>query len=79
MHYKTIHELHDLLESGDLGAEELTSSLYERIRAVEPTVSAYITLTEEAALKQARETDKLLAQGEPLPPLAGIPMGLKDN
>lgn len=51
----------------------------ERIEEVDDSVKAYVTLTKEKALQQADKVDKSLASGETLGPLAGIPMGFKDN
>jgi len=48
-----------------------------RIRQVEERVKAYVTLTEELALKQADEADARIARGEAMP-LTGIPVCIKD-
>ncbi|HPU00247.1 MAG TPA: Asp-tRNA(Asn)/Glu-tRNA(Gln) amidotransferase subunit GatA, partial [Armatimonadota bacterium] len=50
-----------------------------RIRAVEERVKSYVTVAAEEALEQARAVDERRARGEALPPLAGIPIALKDN
>jgi aspartyl-tRNA(Asn)/glutamyl-tRNA(Gln) amidotransferase subunit A len=74
----TIHELQDLLRKRTVSAEELTKTIYQRIEQVEKRIHAYITLTPEAAIEQAREADKLLAQGDHTAPLLGIPLAIKD-
>ena len=75
----TAEELSALLEKKELSATELVKAQFERIHAVEPDVQSYITLTEEGALRRAAEIDKRRAEGEQLPKLAGIPVGIKDN
>src|SRR5690606_29924951 len=45
----------------------------------EPKIHAYLTLNEEQARDEAKRIDELLAKGESLPPLAGIPVAVKDN
>ena len=84
----TAHELHDLLSQREITAVELTQSVYERIHQVEKSplppfdkggVHAYITLTEDSALKQAELVDKNIQRGEEIHPLAGIPVAIKDN
>jgi aspartyl-tRNA(Asn)/glutamyl-tRNA(Gln) amidotransferase subunit A len=75
----TAHELQEKLRAGEVSAEEITNSIYNRIEEVETEVQSYITLTKEEALEQARKVDKKLAAGEEVSPLAGIPVALKDN
>ena len=58
---------------------ELTKALYERIDAVEDQVKAYVTLDKENALAQAAKVDAMIAAGEKIAPLAGIPGAIKDN
>jgi aspartyl-tRNA(Asn)/glutamyl-tRNA(Gln) amidotransferase subunit A len=74
----TIHEAHQLLKSRQLSSVELTQACLERIRQAEPRVRAIVTVTEELALKQAQQSDKLLASGNSNP-LTGIPVVIKDN
>ncbi len=74
----TINEAHKLLVSRQLSAVELTKAALERISQVEPEVCALVTITEELALRQAEQADKLIASGD-ANPLLGIPMLIKDN
>ncbi|ADL51756.1 Asp-tRNA(Asn)/Glu-tRNA(Gln) amidotransferase subunit GatA [Clostridium cellulovorans] len=60
-------------------AKEIVTLLFDRIKAVEPKVNAYITICEEAALKRAEEIDEKVKTGEPLGKLAGVPIAIKDN
>ncbi len=75
----TIHELHALLQRRELSAVELAEAQLERIGALDGRIRAYLTVTEELALSRAAAVDKKIAAGEPIGPLAGIPMALKDN
>lgn len=74
----TIAEAIAKLKKKECSSEELTASVLERISKTEDRLNSYITLTEESARLQAKAVDARRAQGETLPPLAGIPLGLKD-
>ncbi|MDZ7728496.1 MAG: Asp-tRNA(Asn)/Glu-tRNA(Gln) amidotransferase subunit GatA [Dehalococcoidia bacterium] len=73
----TAHEAHEKLRARELSSVELTQAVLDRIEAVEPRVHAYITVTAELALEQAREADEKLGAGAATP-LTGIPVGVKD-
>ena len=77
LHELTIQDAHAKLAAGEITSIELTRSALERIRAVEPQVGAFISVAEDAALKQAAECDKRITAGEATP-LTGIPLGIKD-
>lgn len=76
---RTATELSSMLAQKECSSEELTASVFARIREAEPKVGAYVTLCEEQAMKQAKDIDARRSSGEALPPLAGIPVGIKDN
>src|SRR5258707_9292565 len=59
-------------------ATRLVEDFYEKIKAEDGEVHAWLTLCQERALAQARRVDDLAAKGDPLPPLAGVPVGIKD-
>jgi aspartyl-tRNA(Asn)/glutamyl-tRNA(Gln) amidotransferase subunit A len=75
---KTLAELRGALECGATKAADLVASYYERIAEINPRLNVYLSLTKERALAQAGRMDALAAKGDPLPPLAGIPVGIKD-
>ncbi len=75
---KTIAALKEGIASGSVKAADLTASYYERIAAVNPQLNVYLSLTKERAVEQAARIDALAAKGDPLPALAGIPVGIKD-
>ena len=68
----TAHEAHERLRAKEFTAVELTESVLARIDAVEAKVHAYITVTPEVALQQAKEADVSFAAGMATP-LTGIP------
>lgn len=74
---KSIEELHDLLVSKEITATDLTHATLERIKETEPEMKAFITLSEEKAMAQAKALDeKGITEDNAL---AGIPIGIKDN
>ena len=74
-----IAEWREQLKRGEVSARELTDHHLSRIQAVEPAVHAYLEVTAERARADADRIDGLRAAGEPLPPLAGVPLAIKDN
>jgi len=74
----TAHQLRDLLRKGEVSATDIVKSVLERIDEVEEKIKAYITITDDLALRSAEKVDELLAKGEELPDLAGIPVAIKD-
>ena len=75
---KTLAELRAGITSGKLKAVDLAATYYERIEKVNPRLNVYLSLTKERALEQAAMVDAAAAKGDPLGPLAGIPIGIKD-
>jgi aspartyl-tRNA(Asn)/glutamyl-tRNA(Gln) amidotransferase subunit A len=75
---KTLAELRSAIAAGATKATDLAASYYDRIAAVNPRLNVYLSLTKERALAQAARVDELAAKGDPLPALAGIPVGIKD-
>src|SRR5438105_9455660 len=59
-------------------AREMVEEFYKKIKADDGEIHAYLTLCEERALRQAQWVDDLVAKGAPLPPLAGVPIAIKD-
>ena len=76
---KTAHELHSLMQSGELTATKLVQSCYSAIAEKDKTIGAYLSLREEAALKSAALVDEKIKKGDKLKPLEGIPIAVKDN
>lgn len=57
---------------------ELAAEHYRRIEARNPELNAFLALSEQRAYAQADRIDALVAAGKPLPPLAGVPIAIKD-
>ena len=66
------------LEAGDMSSEELTRAYVDRSSAVEPTLDAYLEVTAERALAEARAADERRAKGESRSRFDGIPLAYKD-
>ena len=67
----------DSLSRGETSAEALTATFLAAIRQREPKVRAFLHV-EAGALEQARDVDRRRQRGEPLGPLAGLPIAVKD-
>src|ERR1700739_3670855 len=59
-------------------AASLVEQFYTKIKADDADIHAYLTLSEDRAFAQANYIDGLVSKGAPLPPLAGVPIGIKD-
>jgi len=75
----SIRELHQQLIRKERTAVEITEAALERLQALEPKVHSFLTITADQALEQAQQVDAKIAAGEAIGPLAGIPIGIKDN
>ena len=78
LHYLTITRAAELIRARKLSPVELARAHLSRIEALEPTLHAYITVTGDAALAQARAAERAIAAGEYRGPLHGIPLAHKD-
>ena len=77
MQDKTLKQLSDGLASGEYSSTELTQSYLDAIKSQNGDLNAYITVTEELALAQAKAADEQRAAGN-AGPLTGIPIANKD-
>jgi len=59
-------------------AAALAEEFYARIKQQDPEIGAFLSLSKERAAGKAAEIDKLAEAGQPLPPLAGVPVAIKD-
>lgn len=73
------HVLHDMLVNKEITSLELTQAVLARIDEVEGDVQAYLTITREEALAQAKAVDEKITKGEEIAFLEGIPGAIKDN
>jgi aspartyl-tRNA(Asn)/glutamyl-tRNA(Gln) amidotransferase subunit A len=75
----TADKLVTLYKNRDLTVSEVIKSVYEEIDRTDKDVRAFLSLSPERALDEARRLDDRIAAGEPLEPLAGVPFAIKDN
>ncbi|HET9664043.1 MAG TPA: amidase family protein, partial [Burkholderiales bacterium] len=78
LHFHSVAQLAALIRKRKLSPVELTTACLERIAALDPQLNAFITVTPDLALKQARRAEREIGKGEYRGPLHGIPFGLKD-
>ena len=71
-------ELVALYKSRQLSPREVTKAILERIERVNPTINAFTTVTTDLALEQATVAERAYARGDDQPPLAGVPISIKD-
>jgi len=74
----TLESIREALTRRQASAEELVGAHLARIEQQDKDLRAYLTLSPERALAQARRVDAMIAAGAPLPPLAGVPVAVKD-
>ncbi|HSP55428.1 MAG TPA: Asp-tRNA(Asn)/Glu-tRNA(Gln) amidotransferase subunit GatA [Dehalococcoidia bacterium] len=77
LHYLTMTDAAEALRRREVSSVDLTEAAFNRIRALDGDIHAFLTPTEEPAMEQARRADRLLVQGE-AGPLTGIPAAIKD-
>ncbi len=75
----TVRELSRKLQAKEISAVEAASAYLTAIKEKEPSVGAYLSVLEGAAMQKAAEVDDRRMKGETLSPLAGVPVGIKDN
>lgn len=71
-------KLADRIREGDVSPTAAVDSHLERIETRDGAVNAFITVTEDHARERAREAERALEDGEPIGPLHGVPIALKD-
>ena len=76
--YLSALELIDLYRKRELSPVEATDAVLDRIEHLNPQLNAYVTVTADLARRQARTAEQMYAGGEEPPPLAGVPLSLKD-
>lgn len=71
-------KLRQLIGEKHVSAVELTELFLRRIERLNPTLNAYLTVAAEQALESARQAQETVQQGDPLGPLHGVPISIKD-
>ena len=78
LYEKTASELSEMMEQKTCSAVEICKDVLDRIAETEDKVGAYVTCCEDC-LQQAEAVDQARSAGKKMHPLAGIPIGIKDN
>ena len=78
LHWLTLTEAAGLIRARELSPVELTSSMLERIAALDGELHAYVTVTDDQAMARATEAASEIAAGRLRGPLHGVPIGIKD-
>ena len=76
---RTATELARLLRSGEVTAAEVLTDHLERIDEANGAINAIVSIDRDGALREARRADAARASGEPLGPLHGLPISIKDT
>ena len=74
-----IRDLHNKLVNREITAVQLAEQYFDNISKKDKDIFAYLTLTKELALQQAREVDEKIAKGGEIGMIEGIPGAIKDN
>jgi aspartyl-tRNA(Asn)/glutamyl-tRNA(Gln) amidotransferase subunit A len=74
----TIASIRSALETKRISARELAKEFLFQIERRNPALNAYLTVSPERAYQQADRIDEMVRKAESLPPLAGVPVGIKD-
>lgn len=74
----TIDAVRTVVQERATSALSIAEAFYSRIEKSDPQIGAYLTLCRERAVAQADRMDRMAAEGEPLPPLGGVPVAIKD-
>ena len=76
---KSATEQSKAIKNKEVSAVELTQASLNRINELDEKLGCFNSLTADTALETAKKVDELVAKGEELPLLAGVPLALKDN
>ena len=74
----TIDAARSAVQERKATAVAMAEAHYSRIQKEDGQIGAFLTLSRERALQQAERMDRIVAEGRPLPPLGGVPVGIKD-
>ena len=67
------------INSKNFSVKELVNEIFLKIDSKDPEINSYICTTKDTAIEQAEKIDNLIHKNEILPPLAGMPIAIKDN
>ncbi|MBZ9994257.1 amidase [Mesorhizobium sp. BH1-1-4] len=75
---RSLKDLRDLIVSRDITPLEAVEASLHQIEVQNPRLHAFLTVCEAEAMQAARQAERLLDKGGPLPPLLGVPIAIKD-
>lgn len=78
LHEMSIADIRQSLAAGDLSAGDIARQTLAAIEQINPQINAWTTVTAARMLDEAQRIDTLRQNGQPLPPLAGIPYAVKN-
>ncbi len=78
LHWLTLKQASDAIQSGTLSPVEYTQALISRTEQLDPKLNAYIKFTPERALSDAHKAEDIIKENKSITPMTGIPYGLKD-
>jgi len=79
LYTNTAFEIKELIAQKKVTAVDVVKDLFQHIASLNQKINAYLTLTEESALTEAKIIDEKIKRGEKLGALVGIPIAIKDN
>jgi aspartyl-tRNA(Asn)/glutamyl-tRNA(Gln) amidotransferase subunit A len=71
-------DLAGAIRAKEISPVQAVEAVLDRIAAINPSINAIVTVTEELARTTARDVEKRITRGEPVGPLAGVPVTIKD-
>ena len=78
LHQLTLKEAIDGIKAKKFSSTDLTKATLDRVKALNPKLNAYVTVTDELALSEAAKIDQKVKKGEEIGALGGVPAALKD-
>jgi aspartyl-tRNA(Asn)/glutamyl-tRNA(Gln) amidotransferase subunit A len=79
LHTLTATEIAEKIRSKAVKAQEVTEAFLARTHQIDPKVQAFNEVFDRLAMEQAKAVDAKIAKNEPVGPLAGVPIAIKDN
>jgi Asp-tRNA(Asn)/Glu-tRNA(Gln) amidotransferase A subunit family amidase len=76
--FMSAYEMAELIRRRQASPVEIMAACLDRVQSLEPELNAFVTLTPELAMTEARRCEELLMSGADLGPLHGVPMSVKD-
>ncbi|HKS63618.1 MAG TPA: amidase, partial [Xanthobacteraceae bacterium] len=77
--YMPATRMAEAIRRKELSPVEIVRAVLDRIERFDPALNAFVTVTADAALGQAREAEQAVMRGDPLGALHGVPVSLKDS